>query len=234
MLPITKKAAFAYLHISCILFISALPSYGTSFQIHELRIDNQKRDCVARTHSTQSVNTPVINENAPIDYLKDSISPTTFTLKVRQLIIQPKAPEEIRAIVKPSSLSPAENRTNKQINNLPFLPKKLILPVKANITQLTETAANDFNDYVLRLYSYPQATILVKGYVSAKTNSPENIRLSKQRADSIKQLLVKKGIKADRITTRGMGNQDPISSNETYTGRRKNRRVEIFLINDGF
>lgn len=234
MLPITKKAAFAYLHISCIFLLSALPSYGTSFHIHELRIDNQKRDFPVRAYSSKSTNPSGINENSPSDYLKDSASPTALTLKVHQLIIQPKAPEEIRALVKPSSILPVENLIEKQNENLPFLPKKLILPVRANITQLTETAAKDFNDYVLRLYSYPQATILIKGYVSAKTNSPENIQLSKQRADSVKQLLVKKGIEPNRITTKGMGNRDQISSNETYTGRRKNRRVEIFLINNGF
>ncbi|MFT5728688.1 MAG: OOP family OmpA-OmpF porin [Desulforhopalus sp.] len=74
---------------------------------------------------------------------------------------------------------------------------------------------------------------MVKGFVSSKSNSPENIRLSEARALSIYKMLLKDGIEAEQIEMEGMGNKEPIASNGTRAGRAKNRRVEITVIGDG-
>jgi outer membrane protein OmpA-like peptidoglycan-associated protein len=47
------------------------------------------------------------------------------------------------------------------------------------------------------------------------------------RAEVIKKYLVDKGISAARIETVGMGPKNPIASNETFEGRKLNRRIEI-------
>lgn len=53
--------------------------------------------------------------------------------------------------------------------------------------------------------------------------------LSDKRALSVKDYLVSKGVKSDRIVTTPFGSTVPIASNKTESGRQKNRRVEISL-----
>jgi outer membrane protein OmpA-like peptidoglycan-associated protein len=56
------------------------------------------------------------------------------------------------------------------------------------------------------------------------------MELSKQRARSVRDYLVSKGLDASKVLTRGMGESMPIASNSTPEGRAENRRVEILLL----
>lgn len=115
----------------------------------------------------------------------------------------------------------------------PMQPGRIVLPLRANSLELTDEAAKEYGEFVAELKKYPKAKLLVKGFVSAKTNSPENVRLSEERATAVQKLLVKSGIDPARITVKGMGNQEPIASNDTSEGRTKNRRVEVEVVSDG-
>jgi OOP family OmpA-OmpF porin len=55
------------------------------------------------------------------------------------------------------------------------------------------------------------------------------MRLSKERAESIKSYLVSKGANASRIEATGYGQNQPIATNKTAAGRQANRRVEFTL-----
>jgi OOP family OmpA-OmpF porin len=54
-----------------------------------------------------------------------------------------------------------------------------------------------------------------------------NMALSTARADSVKIYLVAKGLPSELIATNGMGPDQPIMSNATEEGRRRNRRIEF-------
>ncbi len=69
--------------------------------------------------------------------------------------------------------------------------------------------------------------ISIEGHTDNVGNKITNQGLSEQRAVAIKQNLVKKGIKEDRIKTLGLGQNQPISENNSEEGKAKNRRVEI-------
>ncbi|MFW2368791.1 MAG: AAA family ATPase [Desulforhopalus sp.] len=112
-------------------------------------------------------------------------------------------------------------------------PSKVVLALQPNSLKLTRGGSREFDKFVEALRGYPGATMLVKGFVSSKTNSPENIKLSEERAMGVQKLLVAKGIEGGRIEVKGMGNLEPIASNDTSEGRRKNRRVEIVIVDDG-
>jgi len=58
------------------------------------------------------------------------------------------------------------------------------------------------------------------------------LALSKARADSVRDILVKAGIAADKVTATGFGATDFIADNATVEGRNKNRRVDIFLLDN--
>ena len=56
-----------------------------------------------------------------------------------------------------------------------------------------------------------------------------NDRLSLERAQSVKNYLIDRGVRADTIQVAGRGEREPVADNSTEAGRAKNRRVEIFL-----
>ena len=57
------------------------------------------------------------------------------------------------------------------------------------------------------------------------------MELSRERAESVKEYLVAQGVDASKLTTKGMGESDPIADNSTEQGRFRNRRIE-FMVND--
>ena len=79
------------------------------------------------------------------------------------------------------------------------------------------------------LVQHPKADIIVKGYTDSNGDYEHNKKLSKLRAHSIKSYFVDQGIDFSRIKAFGMGQKNPIRSNNTPEGRRQNRRVEIEL-----
>ena len=73
------------------------------------------------------------------------------------------------------------------------------------------------------------ARLEVFGYASSEGSVAVNQSISQARADAFKNYLIAKSVKADRIKAIGNGIANPIASNDTESGRRKNRRVEVRL-----
>jgi outer membrane protein OmpA-like peptidoglycan-associated protein len=67
----------------------------------------------------------------------------------------------------------------------------------------------------------------IQGHTDNVGKKNKNMKLSLERAESVKKYLVQKGIEADRITTKGFGPDKPAASNSTEEGRQKNRRIEF-------
>ena len=77
---------------------------------------------------------------------------------------------------------------------------------------------------------FPGTTAAIEGHTDNVGTAAYNERLSKNRADSVRQYLINNfGIKASRLTATGYGLTKPIASNNTEEGRHKNRRVEAVL-----
>lgn len=74
---------------------------------------------------------------------------------------------------------------------------------------------------------HPEINFAVEGYTSSTGAARMNQLLSEERAESVKRYLVSKGVAAERITTKGFGEANPIADNKTAQGREANRRVEI-------
>lgn len=98
-----------------------------------------------------------------------------------------------------------------------------------NKSTLTATAKTNLDKLIPVFNQYPDTDIQIYGYTDS-TGTPEyNLKLSAERAASVKSYLVGKGLKAERFNTTGLGIADPIASNETVEGRSKNRRVEFAI-----
>ncbi len=77
------------------------------------------------------------------------------------------------------------------------------------------------------LVAYPDMEVKITGHTDNVGKRDKNIKLSKDRAESVKNWLVKKGIKPERITTEGYGPDRPITLNDTPENKQKNRRIEF-------
>ena len=75
----------------------------------------------------------------------------------------------------------------------------------------------------------PDLIISVEGFTDSHGDPVYNKQLSKYRADIVKSYLIGQGISASRINAVGRGPENPLNSNESREGRKKNRRVEINL-----
>ncbi|PID60094.1 MAG: hypothetical protein CSB44_11365 [Gammaproteobacteria bacterium] len=71
--------------------------------------------------------------------------------------------------------------------------------------------------------------LLLRGHTDWIGTEDYNLGLSRRRAESVKHYLVDHGIKGNRIATEGVGESEPIVSNETEEGRAENRRTEILI-----
>jgi outer membrane protein OmpA-like peptidoglycan-associated protein len=69
--------------------------------------------------------------------------------------------------------------------------------------------------------------VQIEGHTDNTGGANHNRELSKQRAQSVRDWLIKHGVDAARLSAAGFGPDRPIDSNETDTGRRNNRRVEF-------
>jgi OOP family OmpA-OmpF porin len=74
---------------------------------------------------------------------------------------------------------------------------------------------------------FPDITIEVQGHTDSRGRDEHNLRLSQQRADSVREYLLRAGIATERLTARGYGETTPIETNATPQGRGLNRRVEF-------
>ncbi|WP_293685328.1 sodium/proton-translocating pyrophosphatase, partial [Spirosoma sp. 48-14] len=77
------------------------------------------------------------------------------------------------------------------------------------------------------LKAYPNVTIKLGGYTDNTGNAAANLKLSQDRANSVRGELEKMDISKDRLEAEGYGQEHPVASNETEEGRAQNRRISI-------
>lgn len=96
----------------------------------------------------------------------------------------------------------------------------------------------EFNSSVLKTEAYPVldklssvlrengGKVTSNGYASNEGTAAYNLKLSKDRANSVKTYLVNSGVNASQVAVKGLGEANPVASNDTEEGRIQNRRVE--------
>lgn len=96
-----------------------------------------------------------------------------------------------------------------------------------NSKKLLKSADVKLNEVVNAAKQYPEVKLEVSGHTDNRGKKAFNKKLSKNRAASVKAWLVKHGVAADRISTAGYADTQPIADNKTKAGRAANRRVEV-------
>jgi general secretion pathway protein A len=112
---------------------------------------------------------------------------------------------------------------------MPFPERKIIIYFKRNSNDLPDQAFETLDRIADFLLHNPSASIDIKGYTDSTGSYSYNVSVSNFRANTIKTYLAGKGVPASKIKSVGLGPENPIATNNTQEGRRKNRRVEIEL-----
>ena len=95
---------------------------------------------------------------------------------------------------------------------------------------------NSANRTVLKIVQFlqlnPKRVVRIEGYTDSTGGEQENLKLSRDRAQAVADVLVDLGIDEKRIQVEGYGDQYPVEANASERGRAQNRRVEIVFSDD--
>ena len=112
------------------------------------------------------------------------------------------------------------------------LPDQVMLrevEFKFNSAELTGASSEVLDKISAALLAYPDEKAEIGGHSDSSGPAEYNKKLSQQRAESVRQYLVLKGVDAGRLTAVGYGEDKPVADNGTAEGRAQNRRVEIIM-----
>ena len=125
-----------------------------------------------------------------------------------------------------------------EITNIKETSRGLVISLSdilfdVNQATLKAGAANNVQKIAAILNQYPSYKISVEGHTDSQGSDAYNQSLSERRAAAVLQQLVAGGVSADRITSKGFGESQPVASNDTPAGRQQNRRVEVVVLGAG-
>ena len=96
-------------------------------------------------------------------------------------------------------------------------------------SNLTEAAKMNLDKLAKVLVNNPDTNINIYGHTDSKGANSYNLSLSERRAGAVRSYLMGKGIPTSRMIAMGVGENEPIASNDTDAGRAENRRVEFAI-----
>jgi OmpA-OmpF porin, OOP family len=112
------------------------------------------------------------------------------------------------------------------------LPKRFVfdhLNFDSASTNLTPDSSQTVTDLVAIMKCFPNMNIQLEGHTDSTGDPDANKKLSVDRAEAVKAMMVSAGIDASRISTAGWGQEKPIAPNDTEDGKAKNRRTELVV-----
>ncbi len=126
-----------------------------------------------------------------------------------------------------------------------YSPSQLTVKFELPRTFTLDNVHFDSGKPTLKKSSYPELKELLEfmtlkekiiieiaGHTDNVGDNAANLKLSQQRADAVRNYLISKGIASDRVTAKGYGEENPIETNNTEEGRKKNRRSEVRIIKE--
>jgi OOP family OmpA-OmpF porin len=120
----------------------------------------------------------------------------------------------------PDTLPKAVKRFTGAIRGITFARGKAIIRRRSHAT---------LNKAVKVLGEYSALKLIIRGHTDSTGTRRRNMQLSRERAQAVKDYLVKKGVDEGRLRVEGLGPDEPVADNKTARGRAKNRRIEFKL-----
>jgi outer membrane protein OmpA-like peptidoglycan-associated protein len=116
--------------------------------------------------------------------------------------------------------NPLKKLLAKSLTDLNF--KSASKDILASSFPFLDELAKSLNDY-------PTLTLTITGHTDSDGTDEYNQKLSEDRANSVKNYLIKKSITENRLVAVGKGESEPIDNTNTASGKEKNRRVVMTL-----
>ena len=102
-----------------------------------------------------------------------------------------------------------------------------------NSAELTPTGLDAVAELADILRRYPERQVIIEAHTDSQGSEAYNLDLSARRAASVREALIAEGIPAERLSSQGKGESEPVADNATAEGRARNRRVEFVFREDG-
>ena len=99
-----------------------------------------------------------------------------------------------------------------------------------NSAVITKSSEHILDELIAFMKENPTIRIRIEGHTDNVGRLDDNMALSNDRAFTVMEYLQRKGIKASRLSFKGMGPTKPIASNDTPEGRARNRRTEFVIV----
>jgi OmpA-OmpF porin, OOP family len=106
-------------------------------------------------------------------------------------------------------------------------PRRASTPLLTDSDRLKDESKPALDALLAAARSEPTWKFSIEGHTDNTATDAHNQTLSEKRAAAVKIYLLNAGVDQNRLTTRGFGASQPVSSNDTALGRSQNRRVEI-------
>ena len=118
-------------------------------------------------------------------------------------------------------LQPIETNASIVLKNIFF---------DVNKFELKPTSRVELDEIIALLKENPKVSILISGHTDNVGKPAENLLLSENRAKAVVNYLTEKGIARLRLYFKGFGDTQPLETNDSETGRAKNRRTELKIM----
>ncbi|EKY02757.1 OmpA family protein [Porphyromonas catoniae F0037] len=99
-----------------------------------------------------------------------------------------------------------------------------------NSSTLSSTSQNSLRSFAANLKANSQTDMLIIGHTDNTGSDRINDPLSLNRASSVRSFLSAQGVDPSRMRVDGKGSHEPVADNSTASGRKENRRVEVYII----
>ena len=155
------------------------------------------------------------------DATRDRVAEVRGVRKVQVIVTDPPPPAA------PSAAAPLPVEAKKlEVDLTQFLEGKNIrFDVNSDVIHSEGKAVLD--EVFRILATAPAVAVDITGHTDSDGAANSNLDLSKRRAKAVKQYLVSKGIKAERLETEGFGSTKPVVPNTTPGNKARNRRIEF-------
>jgi outer membrane protein OmpA-like peptidoglycan-associated protein len=88
----------------------------------------------------------------------------------------------------------------------------------------------ELDQVVKMLQAYPKMIIQLEGHTDTKGDAKQNMRLSQDRVEAVKEYLISKGIAKNKVKTKAFGGTQPLSRADTEEAHTMNRRVQVRIL----
>jgi len=153
--------------------------------------------------------------------------------------VKPKIEKVKKPKVKDVVVVPPVKKTKTPKTIMPDLNKKVAkgqvlripnLIFSANSAKLPDGCTTVLNELYNFLMENPTVRIELGGHSNNRCDTPYCNSLSEKRAKAVADQLIAKGIAPERVAFKGYGKSNPIATNSTFEGRRRNQRVEVKVL----